>query len=172
MRHPLKTFAAASLAGLLLAGCANDPIVQDAMSDVSQSVTEPFGFDNPIASLDDRIETSGLTENLAGAARGDITGIDLAHMERSAAYVLDTKNPRDVHAWQSSRTGHQGWTRADGSPRADCRTLWVSFQNKAGETARGRTRACRLADGSWRLGGVDIGPYPEPAETEREWMQY
>ena len=166
----LKPLAARALAPILaaglLAGGAGDPILQDAVSDAARGVHETFDVDYASLFAGKTPETAKteLVASLHGDARADITPVDISHILRSTAHTLETARASETYAWQSSRTGHQGWVRADGAPGNTCRTLFVSFQNKAGHTARGKSRACRLADGSWRLGGNHPGPYPVPAE--------
>ena len=163
----LTALAAPALACLLLAGCA-DRLTQEAIDDLgtglNAQVAAISGFDytGVFADAEPAPRLVSALDAIEGSAAPSITPSDRHYIARTAAWALSEGAPGETYRWQSTVTGHQGFARASGNPRSNCRRLLLSFQDALGYTARGHTTACRLSDGSWRL----AGPKPGAAELQ------
>lgn len=103
---------------------------------------------------------------LAATAAGTLLGVylgseigssldkaDRAHARRTAAVALENNNVGQTSSWSNPDTGHSGSvtpTRTDYRTGGRCRNYRTTI-TVDGRTERAIGRACRQADGTWRI---------------------
>jgi surface antigen len=148
-----KSYAAIAIAGLLLAGCAENSGPRETSGAVIGGVTGGV--------LGNAIGDGNAGATILGAALGAVVGgavgRDLDTQDRNYAYDAADRSFRTgrVASWENPRSGHRGQFKMRRSYQRDsglCRdfdhTIWVR-----GEPELVEGTACEMADGSWRVVG-------------------
>ena len=151
----LKTYAAVAMAGLLLAGCADDSGPKESSGALLGGIAGGL-LGNSIGHGKGRAAATILGAAL-GAVVGGKVGRSLDDEDRNYAYGAATHSftsGREV-TWENPQSGHRGRFRSrpsSGHYRGQCRdfdhTIWVD-----GEPELIEGTACQTEDGRWRVMG-------------------
>ena len=151
----INRYAAAAMAGLLLAGCAEDSGPKETSGALIGGLAGGL-LGNTIGHGNGRVAATLLGAAL-GAVVGGQVGRNLDDADRNYAYAAATRSfstGREV-TWENPESGHRGRFRPRRSYQGDhglCRdfdhTIWVN-----GEPELIEGTACETDDGTWRVVG-------------------